>query len=224
MSVIAMEQGGMTLSAICANSQVAYQQILAYGIQALEAMAFLHRHGVIWGDIKPENFVVCGELGLTRFKMIDFESSAVMPQALNERGELVGAGGRIIAAPGVVTTSFTSGDKVTFGYVAPERVYQMSSGKTAVPAERSQDMWGMGVLLNNIMGEPLFATATLDKDLLILGAPRDSVERRATEAKLERIVRKKLGSSKDVARRVVQSVLKADPNERPTANEIMEKQ
>ena len=97
MGVIAMEKGGLTLAAICANPQTAYPQKLAYGIDALHNVAFLHRHGVIWGDVKPENMVICGDAGLASLKMIDFESSAVLPQTLKE-GELV-AGERIIAAP-----------------------------------------------------------------------------------------------------------------------------
>ena len=228
MGVIVLELGGATLAAICANPQVSYQQKLAYAVDAVDNVAFLHRCGVVWGDIKPENMVLFGDFlsGITTLKMIDFESSAVLAQILNEGGELVDANDRIIAAPGVVTAEFTSRDKVTFGYVAPERAYQLSSGKEIIIANRSQDMWGMGVLLHNIVGngEPLFAADELDKILLVLGAPHDSEERREAEAKLGRIVRNKLGSNKDVARRVIQDVLKADPRERPTAGEISERQ
>ena len=225
MGVIAMERGGATLAAICSNPQVSYQQKLAYAVEALNNVAFLHRHGVVWGDIKPENMVICGELGLTRFKMIDFESSAVLQQALNANGELEDRNGRIVAVPGVVATSFASSDKVTFRYVAPERAYQLSLGKDSIVADRSQDMWGLAVLMHNVVKseEPLFANDELDSLLLVLGAPHDSLDRQNAEAKLRRIVGNTLGSNKDVVRRVIQDLFKADPRERPTADAISER-
>ena len=229
MGVIVMELGGATLATICSSPLVSYQHMIAYAVEVADDVAFLHRCGVVWGDIKPENFVLFGDLlsGVTTLKMIDFESSAVLAQILNENGELEDANDRIVAAPGVVTAEFTSSDKVTFGYVAPERAYLLSSGKEIITAKRSQDMWGVGVLLLNIVcssDDPLFSADELDKILLVLGAPHDSEERRAAEAKLERIVKKKLGSNKDVVRRVVLDLLKAGPDERPTASELSERQ
>ena len=57
MGVIVLELGGATLAAICASPQVSYQQKLAYAVDAVDNIAFLHRCGVVWGDIKPGNVV-----------------------------------------------------------------------------------------------------------------------------------------------------------------------
>lgn len=43
-------------------------QVLAYGLEILSALGYLHRHGLLYGDVKPDNVIQSGE-GL---KLIDF--------------------------------------------------------------------------------------------------------------------------------------------------------
>lgn len=233
MGIIALELGGATLATICNSPQVSNQQKLAYAVDVVNNVAFLHRCRVVWGDVKPENLVLFYDVvsGVTTMKMIDFGSSAVLARALNEKGELVAVNGRVVAESGIVTAEFTSSDKISVGLVSPERAFAMLYGKIAIVTDCSQDMWSVGVLLHNIIcdkEEPLFKTDEVDKRLLVLGNPRGSQEnkdeRLAAEAKLEHIVKKKLGSNNDVARRVIQDLLKADPEERPTASELSERQ
>ena len=46
-----------------------------------DAVMMLHEYGVVWGDLKPENFVQCVISGNPRRLALDFGDSALQPHA-----------------------------------------------------------------------------------------------------------------------------------------------
>jgi serine/threonine-protein kinase len=60
---------GQTLRSRLAAGPLSVAEILTYGLQIAEGLAYAHRHGLIHGDVKPENlmFTADGVLKITDF-------------------------------------------------------------------------------------------------------------------------------------------------------------
>ena len=121
------------------------EQALPLLRQAAEALALLHRQGLVHRDVKPANFL------------------------LREDGRLVLADFGLMAEAGAIDANCVPGAIVgTPRYVAPEQL----EGASAAPAA---DVYGLGVLLHEMLaGDPPFSGETLMEVLAqhLLAEPR----------------------------------------------------
>jgi non-specific serine/threonine protein kinase len=119
---------GETLRLRLARERMLLTELLAIGAQAADALAAAHAHGIVHGDLKPENIVLTTSGSV---KLLDFGL------ARRERG-----------APPAPATGTLAG---TAAYMAPERA------RGAAADERS-DQFALGVILYEMAaGERPFA-------------------------------------------------------------------
>ncbi|CAM9778355.1 unnamed protein product [Scytosiphon promiscuus] len=148
---IAMEQGGQNLTARVEESKSMppserNTHLALWGQQACRVLVALHGLGVVWGDVKPDNFVFRGD----RLVAVDFGSTCVEVGSTAQLG--LGAD---------ADTSFTSSPSDQFAwsvqYAAPERARANRPGVPCV-ARRSQDVWSLGMVLYYLStgGKPYF--------------------------------------------------------------------
>eukprot|EP00752_Nemacystus_decipiens_P013633 g12086.t1 len=137
---IAMEQGGQNLLARVEESKVLplserKTKLELWGQQACQVLVALHDLGIVWGDVKPNNFVCRGD----KLVAVDFGSACVEAGTVAQRE--LGAD---------ADTSFTSRQSDQFAwsvqYAAPERAKNDRMGVPCV-ARRSQDVWSLGMVL-----------------------------------------------------------------------------
>src|SRR5712691_8128601 len=104
--------------------------ILDIGIQVAEALEYSHAHGVVHGDIKPENIMVAHEGGRLRVRVMDFGlARAATESRLTKSGAMVG----------------------TLSYLSPEQV-------AAKVVDGRSDIYCRGtVLYECVVGEPPFS-------------------------------------------------------------------
>jgi len=93
--------------------------------QMVEAIFYLHRVGLVHGDVKPENFIQVGRDG-TALRLIDMGISFRLPPFITSQLKTA-AGTPDYVAPELINSRFNFGSKSKFGY------------KT--------DIWALGVIL-----------------------------------------------------------------------------
>ncbi|CAM9991701.1 unnamed protein product, partial [Ectocarpus sp. 4 AP-2014] len=137
---IAMEQGGQNLTARVEESKrlppsVRNTHLALWGQQACQVVVALHGLGVVWGDVKPDNYVLRGD----RLVAVDFGSTCVEVGSIAQ-----------LELGAAADTSFTSRPSDQFAwsvqYAAPERARADRQGVPCV-ARRSQDVWSLGMVL-----------------------------------------------------------------------------
>lgn len=128
---------GANLSAVAesrrqAGHAVSAEDAAAWGLQAAEALAHAHRHGIIHRDIKPSNLLLdpSGRLWLTDFGL----ARRVDDVTLSVAGVLLG----------------------TPRYMSPEQ-----AGAAAQPVDHRTDIYSLGATLYELVtGRPIFEAAT----------------------------------------------------------------
>jgi serine/threonine-protein kinase len=130
------------------------QESVDYVLQACEAIAEAHAHGIVHRDIKPENlFLAERPDGIPIIKVLDFGISKMIRATTSARGRSLTAADCVMGSP---------------YYMAPE---QWGSARDA---DHKADQWALGVVLFELLaGEPPFAApdlATLS-GLILHGAP-----------------------------------------------------
>ncbi|CAN0553612.1 unnamed protein product, partial [Ectocarpus sp. 12 AP-2014] len=172
---IAMEKGGhnLTVRVEELKSLQAFErktQLALWGQQACQVLVALHGLGVVWGDVKPDNFVFRGD----RLVAVDFGSTCVE----------VGSTAQLELGADA-DTSFTSSPSDQFAwsvqYAAPERARNGQLGSRCV-ARRSQDVWSLGMVLYFLSteGTPYFPSP-LEPTELAIAQFRERVQETVTK-------------------------------------------
>ena len=179
-----------------------------------EDLQFIAEHGLMHGDIKPNNIVRQDN----RYKLIDFDASAKIdggyaglkystayapPELLYEKASGNGNGNAVVLVKSIGNN--TSDDN------AAASAYEL------LPANSSFDVWSLGMLAYTLCsGFPLLvadgATDSLDQDGLmqLLDWSNDFLQR-------------KLSSIKDIhARNFISQLLMKDPQKRPPMNKVLQ--
>jgi eukaryotic-like serine/threonine-protein kinase len=106
-------------------------QAVEWVMQACDALAVAHHHGIIHRDIKPENLFLVEHGGLPSIKLLDFGIS-----------KLSLAGGGTSGVDARLTGHFSLG---TPTYMSPEQIRSASS------ADTRSDLWSLGVVLYELL-------------------------------------------------------------------------
>ncbi|CAM9194052.1 unnamed protein product [Chrysoparadoxa australica] len=133
---LVLARGGRNLREIGNRLRVKFKggaymdRVKPYCRQVVEVCQYLHQRALVWGDVKPENFVenADGEL-----MAIDFDSACVIS------GSAAGMG------PAVPST-FSCQDLFTPNYAAPERA-KAALEKAECLASKAQDVFSVGMVL-----------------------------------------------------------------------------
>jgi serine/threonine-protein kinase len=137
---------GQPLSARLAEGPLRPDELLRYGLQLTDAVAYAHEHGVMHGDLKSSNVVVTPD---GRLKVLGFGLARPLSrEELTEATTMAQAP----TAPGLVAE--------VLAYLAPEQL-------RAQPTDMRSDVWALGVLLQEMAtgqrpfrGETAFALST----------------------------------------------------------------
>ncbi len=121
-------QGRDLASVVNDSGPLRVDDAVEYVMQACEALAVAHCHGIVHRDIKPENLFLVEREGLPIIKVLDFGISKV---AL--------AGGE---PPSRLTGELTLG---TPCYMSPEQIRSTAS------ADPRSDLWSLGVVLYELL-------------------------------------------------------------------------
>eukprot|EP00947_MAST-08B_sp_MAST-8B-sp1_P004973 g4973.t1 len=234
LSILALEHGAGNAAELCNDPNLTDLERQRWAIEIVKCTAFLHaRCGVVWGDLKPENFIICGTALRQQLKMIDFTDAAVVPGTLDGEGRLVNKeSGRVYAETGVVRDTFGPDDKMTPSFMPPERLYHCVLMRQTIPASPKMDMWSLGVLAcdmfsgDSLSDEALFSNADGDERrnalLKDLGNLSDAKACQAAEAKLRDMVSVRLAKASSSWRHaIVERLLVADPACRESASTLM---
>jgi serine/threonine protein kinase len=120
---------GRDLCAVVGESgPLPVENAVEYVMQACEALAVAHCHGIIHRDIKPENLFLVEREGLPMIKVLDFGISKV-------------------ALTGGATSSRLTGE-LTLGtpcYMSPEQIRSTAS------ADARSDLWSLGAVLYELL-------------------------------------------------------------------------
>jgi eukaryotic-like serine/threonine-protein kinase len=106
-------------------------QAVEWVMQACDALAVAHHHGIIHRDIKPENLFLVEHGGLPSIKLLDFGIS-----------KLSLASGVTSGVDARLTGHFSLG---TPSYMSPEQIRSASS------ADTRSDLWSLGVVLYELL-------------------------------------------------------------------------
>ena len=122
--------------------------------QLVEIGKFLSECGVVWGDMKPGNFVRFRGFAKDTWKAIDFDSS--------RRDAGVGA---VLNGPQEIPDQFIPGEAmITPGFVAPERAAAILATQS-ITADSKQDVFVMGLIVYQIFAnKPFFGPEKKQED------------------------------------------------------------
>lgn len=189
---------GVTLKKLIKQGRTDVQKLVS-AHEVLSAVCFIHKCNVVWGDLKPENFVLfdvmSGAIEEPRLIAIDFGESALIRGA-------AGAG---------IPHSFDPSDGVTVEYLSPERAVAIKNNE-AIDATHAMDIWSLGMVMYHvIVGHSYFEDMEGDTNAIIkaLVSPKFKV-------KLD-----KVRARSHEAEHAIRDMLKVDPLQRQTAGMLM---
>src|SRR5207249_954497 len=168
---------GRTLAAMIREAPLDFARVLDFALQAADAMAEAHEHGIIHRDVKPSNIMITmrGQL-----KILDFGLARVDSKPRDEAGQAS------LTSPGAVMG--------TTRYMSPEQVLGHD-------VDQRTDIFSLGlVFYEMVTGHQAFggrtATETMDQILHSEPEPIASFRANATP-ELERIIRKCLEKDRE---------------------------
>jgi serine/threonine-protein kinase len=130
-------EGGSLADMLDASGPLPAERVVAYVLQACEALAAAHSIGVVHRDVKPDNLFVTRHGGLEVLKLLDF---GISKAALT--GSVLGED---MAAS---TLSFVMGTPL---YMSPEQL------RTSADVDVRTDVWSLGVTIHELVsGRPPF--------------------------------------------------------------------
>ena len=121
-------EGRDLLAVVSANGPLRAGDAVEYVMQACEALAVAHCHGIVHRDIKPENLFLVEREGLPIIKVLDFGISKVALTSGEPSSRLTG--------------------ELTLGtpcYMSPEQIRSTTS------ADARSDQWSLGVVLYELL-------------------------------------------------------------------------
>ncbi len=162
-----------------------------------KGVAAAHHAGVVHRDLKPTNVMVIGGYSLTEVKVTDFGIAKMAGEELEE------------AAAGGNTTMTTSQTAVgALPYMAPEAI------DTPTEVGAKADVWSLGAMMYHLMcGETPYGVG-LRAVRAILAAERPTTPGFFTS-------NPQFAPLANQIMELIFSCLKRDPNERPTADELV---
>jgi serine/threonine protein kinase len=166
-------------------------------LQMAEIVSFLHSLNVVWGDVKPSNFIQFFENHVTQLKAIDFSESCVVGPLVQEVDR------------SIVPQYFAASDKTTPEYCSPERMTAMLR-KQRVEATPQQDIWSLGMVMYQVLAHRNYFAGKSDKQIAtILTNPEFKVDL--------------TGITSREAKSVLRQMLQIDPASRGTMDQILTK-
>ena len=214
--VLVMERGGQSILVETLTHRIA--GVDANGVARLACaivrrVAELHRRGVVHGDLKLRNVIRCGQRGWCDEPSRQCEEEPLCLCDLDAsllEGELHGP-----------TT------KISTAYAAPELQVALLRGER-LKAERSLDMWSLGVILFELCtGHHLFAQdISNDNMVLLFDKARLATWRCVDDAALHAVFADEdsecSATQRDDARHLIRWCLAGHAADRPTVHEVLE--
>ncbi|GFQ86502.1 hypothetical protein TNCT_527821 [Trichonephila clavata] len=156
---IVLERGEVDFAKYISNEaklkRLSPLMIKFYWVQMLEAVADIHKYGIIHSDLKPANFLlVAGNL-----KLIDF--------------------GIATSVPDDMTSTFRETQVGTLNYMSPEAITQLSEKeKIFFKVGVKSDVWSLGCILYNLVYgvTPFHNIKTLLQKIRAITDPKYKIE------------------------------------------------
>jgi serine/threonine protein kinase len=167
--------------------------------QMAEVLRFLHKCGVVWGDLKPSNYVNFYYNYQPKLKAIDFGESCVVQEGASQSE----------VDRNVVPHQFSPKDKITPEYCSPERMNAVKAGKD-IAASPQHDIWSLGMTMYQVLtGRAYFEGKT------------DSQISSALTSKSFRVDLSAITSKE--AKSTLTQMLQANPSARGTMDQVLTK-
>ncbi|KAK3243426.1 hypothetical protein CYMTET_42920 [Cymbomonas tetramitiformis] len=139
LSCLVMERGDRTLAEHMKQDALDHSEKKAIMADIFTALAFMHKKGIVHGDVKPANVVRIGDV----WKVIDLANAQ-----------------RVDRSP--------SSMHYTLRYAAPEVVNLAMQGKRDIPRDPACDVWSTGVIMYELFsGMQLFDNSMTDQDVVL---------------------------------------------------------
>ncbi|KAF7982999.1 hypothetical protein HWV62_24616 [Athelia sp. TMB] len=134
-------EGGSLANVLQCEGRIADQEVLlAYTLQILEALAYLHSCGIVHGDIKPANILLDGKGSV---KISDFGSAEIMTENRCSKGSMDGLPALSEPAAHLSDDSgLPSSVSGTVMYMPPETVRE-ANGR----CRGATDIWSLGCVV-----------------------------------------------------------------------------
>ncbi|CAM9588062.1 unnamed protein product [Ectocarpus fasciculatus] len=173
-------------------------RIRPYARQVVEVCQWLHRLGIVWGDVKPENFVEGQDDDL---KAIDFDSACSLSGGMASLDKDVAER---------VQSRFGADHVLTPRYCAPERARASASGESCL-ATKATDIWSVGMVLFWLLtGQDYFENGLTDEEVVrTLCSSRFTVSLAGVDPKQEQ------------ARNLLETMLSHTPQRRGSMDSVL---